>query len=952
MALSRIGGCARGFALALLGAVLSVAPGVAQPSLPAGFTDTLVTNVGSPTAIAFLPDGRMLITTQGGRVRIFDGTALLTTPALDLSSRICSNSERGLLGIAVDPDFSANQRVYLFYTHPGNGGCGTGSTAGPWNRVSRFTFSGTNTINPASELVLLDGIWSYGGNHNAGDLAFGGDGMLYVTTGDGGTDYGGSGSAGANDAARERHHLLGKIVRITRDGEVPGGNPYSGPNTGRCNTGALPAGQICREIYAWGLRNPFRIAFNPNAGNTEFYINDVGQGAWEEIDVGQAGADYGWNVREGFCANGSATQCPPASPTPDGMTEPLFAYRHGTTLPGTQTGGCNSISGGAFVPNGVWPPEFDDTYLFSDYVCGAIFALRRNGNAVSVSDFVRNLDNSSAVHLRFGPFGGGQALYYTSYAGGGQVRRVVSSTSANLPPTAAISANPASGPAPLQVAFSAAGSGDPNAGDALTYFWNFGDGTAEQSSSSLTIVHTYNIAGLYTATLRARDSAGAFSQPASLRIAAGNQPPVVTMTAPASGFSYAVGTTVTLSATAVDPEQGVLPASALSWRIILHHGDHTHPYLGPLQGNNLNFQAPAPEDLFAATNSFLEVVVEATDASGAVAAATRDIQPRKVNLTFHTDPLGLDLRVNNQTVPGGVTLTSWENYLLSVSAPSQSRNDVEFEFDSWLDGAPPNRAILTPSSPASYTAKFRPTTATGGLTTVGAGSFLPGPLARGAIVSGFGEQLAANTQAASSIPLPTQMQSVAVRLVDSSGTSQNLPLFLVSPTQLNFLIPDTAPTGAARLEVLRGTTVIASQSVLIADISPSVFTANQNGHGVPAAEVVRVAADGAQTPLAAFDCAGAPSVCSPAPIDLGGVTDTTYLILYATGLRNRPSGANVRVTIQGIPAEVKYAGPQPEFEGLDQVNAIIPYGLRGVGNATVHLTIGAVSANPVEIRIQ
>ena len=343
MALSRIGGCARGFVLALLGAVLPVAPGVAQPSLPAGFTDTLVTNVGSPTAIAFLPDGRMLITTQGGRVRIFDGTALLATPALDLSSRICSNSERGLLGIAVDPDFSANQRIYLFYTHPGNGGCGTGSTAGPWNRVSRFTFSGTNTINPASELVLLDGIWSYGGNHNAGDLAFGGDGMLYVTTGDGGTDYGGSGSAGANDAARERHHLLGKIVRITRDGDVAGGNPYSGPNTGRCNTGPLPPGQICQEIYAWGLRNPFRIAFNPNSGNMEFYINDVGQGAWEEIDVGRRE-----RTMAGTCERVSARTGPPPSapgePYARGMTEPLFAYRHGTTLPGTQTGGCNSIS--------------------------------------------------------------------------------------------------------------------------------------------------------------------------------------------------------------------------------------------------------------------------------------------------------------------------------------------------------------------------------------------------------------------------------------------------------------------------------------------------------------------------------------------------------------------------------------------------------------------------------
>lgn len=219
-------------------------------------------------------------------------------------------------------------------------------------------------------------------------------------------------------------------------------------------------------------------------------------------------------------------------------------------------------------------------------------------------------------------------------------------------------------------------------------------------------------------------------------------------------------------------------------------------------------------------------------------------------------------------------------------------------------------------------------------------------------MSGFGEQLAPGTQSASSIPLPTQMQGVAVRLVDSGGTSQNLPLFLVSPTQLNFLIPGTAQTGAARLEVLRGAAVIASQSVLIADSSPSVFTANQDGHGVPAAEVVRVAADGAQTVSAPFTCAGTPSVCSPAPINLGGVTDTAYLILYATGLRNRPPGTNVLVTIQGIPAVVEYAGPQPQFEGLDQVNVILPKVLRGTGNATVQLTIGAVSANPVEVRIQ
>jgi uncharacterized protein (TIGR03437 family) len=952
MAFSGVTGWVKRFVFSMLGVGLLSVCGWAQPTLPPGFTDTLVASVASPTAIAFLPNGKMLITTQGGTIRIFDGSTLLATPALNISSRICSNSERGLLGIAVDPDFNTNQWIYVFYTHPGNGGCGTGSTAGPWNRVSRFTFNGANTIDPATELVLLDGIWSYGGNHNAGDLAIGGDGMLYVSTGDGGTDYGGSGSAGANDAARERHHLLGKIVRITRDGGVPGGNPFSGANTGRCNTGALPAGQVCQEIYAWGLRNPFRIAFNPNAGNTEFYINDVGQGAWEEIDVGQAGADYGWNVREGFCVNGSTTQCPPTNPTPAGMTEPLYAYRHGSTLPGTQTSGCRSITGGAFVPNGAWPAEYDNTYLFADYVCGAIFALRRNGSTVTVSDFVRNLGNSSAVHLRFGPFGDSQALYYTTYAGGGQVRRVASATSTNQPPTAVISANPTSGATPLQVTFSAAGSGDPNAGDTLTYFWNFGDSTPEQSTTNLTIVHTYNVAGLYTATLRARDAAGAFSQPVTLQIAAGNQPPTVTMTSPASGFTYAVGTLVTLSANAIDPEQGALAPGALSWRVILHHDDHTHPYLGPLAGNNLSFQAPAPEDLFAATNSFLEVVVEATDAAGAKAAASRNIQPRKVNLSFQTDPQELNVLVNNESIAGGSTVVSWENYLLSVSAPSQTRNDVEFVFDSWADGAPQNRAIVTPASPASYTAKFKTASAGGGLTTVGAGSFLPGPLARGSIASGFGQQLAAMAQAATSIPLPTQMQEISLRLVDANTNSRLLPLFFVSPTQLNFLIPDEVPVGGATLEVLRAGTPIASQSVLIADSSPSLFTANQNGRGVPAAEVVRVAANGTQVVSPAFTCSGTPAVCSPATIDLGSTTDTTYLVLYATGVRNRAAGSNVRVLIQGIPAEVVYAGSQAQFAGLDQINAIIPQGLRGVGNATVNLTIGAVSANPVEVRIQ
>ncbi|MDZ7639602.1 MAG: PQQ-dependent sugar dehydrogenase [Bryobacterales bacterium] len=936
----------------LLLALTALASTNAQPSLPAGFSDTLVASVGSPTALVFLPDGRMLITTQSGTVRIFDGTTLLSAPALSLGNRVCSNSERGLLGIAVDPGFAANRHIYLFYTFRNNGSCGTGSIGNPWNRVSRFTFSDSNTIPLDSEQVLIDGIWSYGGNHNAGDLEVGSDGMLYVSTGDGGNDYGGSGSGGANDAARERHHLLGKILRINLDGSVPSGNPFTGANTGRCNTGALPPGQICQEIFAWGLRNPFRFAFDPNSSGTRFFINDVGQGAWEEINQGQSGADYGWNTREGFCANGSTTSCPPSSPTPVGMTEPVFAYRHGPSLPGTQTGACRSITGGAFVPNGAWPPEYDGAYLFSDFVCGSIFALRQNGASATVTDFVRDLGNSSAVHLRFGPLGSGQALYYTTYAGGGQVRRVAPAAATNLPPTATISAVPTSGPTPLQVSFSAAGSGDPNPGDTLSYIWNFGDSSPEQTTTGVTVAHTYLLSGIYTATVRARDNQGAFSQPATAMITAGNQAPQLTMTAPAAGFTYAVGTTVTLTASAIDPEQGALPPSAISWRVVLHHDQHTHPFLGPLTGNNLTFQAPAPEDLAAASNSYLEVIVRATDGSGAFTEVTRDIQPRKVSLSFQTEPAGLNLLVNNETFSGGVTVTSWENFVLSVSPPAQSRNGITYDFDAWLDGAPRNRAITTPAAPASYTARFRDVSTGGGFTTVAAGSFLAGPLARGSIVSGFGQQLAAIAQPAAAVPLPTQIQDISMRLIDSSGASRPLPLFFVSPTQLNFLIPEAALSGNARIEVLRDGTVIAQQAVEVSDAGPSIFTANQEGTGVPAAEVVRVAANGVQATTPAFVCSGTPQICSPAEINLGNAADSTFLVLYATGLRNRPAGSAVRVFIQGVEAEVSFAGAQPQFVGLDQVNVKIPPALRGRGLVTVTLAVGQLAANPVEIRIQ
>jgi glucose/arabinose dehydrogenase len=215
--------------------------------------------------------------------------------------------------------------------------------------------------------------------------------------------------------------LLGKILRITRDGFIPPTNPFQGANSARCNvTGITTPGNWCQETFASGLRNPFRIAFDPNAAGTRFFINDVGQGTWEEISEGISGADYGWNIREGPCATGSTTNC---GPQPAGLINPIFSYQHTNNCSAAGVAG-NSISGGAFVPNGVWRTQFDGAYLFGEFVCGKIFQLTPNGSGFTESEFLTRPEIGNIVTMIFGPHQNTQALYYTTFAGGGQVRRI------------------------------------------------------------------------------------------------------------------------------------------------------------------------------------------------------------------------------------------------------------------------------------------------------------------------------------------------------------------------------------------------------------------------------------------------------------------------------------------------------------------------------------------------
>ena len=395
-------------AIALVSAGVST-PIAAAATVPAGFVDTPVASVNDPTTIVPISTGRAVVLDQNGSVRVLNGNTLVPTPALTLAVCGGGGTERGLLGFAVDRDFTGAGNVFVYYTRSAPGGC--------VNRVSRFFMNG-DTIDPASETVLLDNIAS--ANHNGGDLEVGNDGFLYVSIGDAGSDpRNDSGSGGSNDAAQDGSILNGKIVRITTDGQPAPGNPFSGPGTAICATrGASPATptNACQEIFAYGLRNPYRFAFDTNTGATRFFINDVGQTTREEVNDGVLGANYGWNAREGQCTRGAN---PPCAGPPAGLTDPITDYPRSV---GT------FITAGAFVPDGIWPAEYDGAYLFADGGTGNIFVRKANGSVDYNAPFATGA--FGIADMAFVPDHGGYTLMYV-LSGSNAVRRI--DLASNLP---------------------------------------------------------------------------------------------------------------------------------------------------------------------------------------------------------------------------------------------------------------------------------------------------------------------------------------------------------------------------------------------------------------------------------------------------------------------------------------------------------------------------------------
>ncbi|MGH7222798.1 MAG: PQQ-dependent sugar dehydrogenase, partial [Gemmataceae bacterium] len=347
----------RGRTAGLLIVLVLAAPRPLAAKLPDGFDERgVVTGINGATAMDFAPDGRLFLCEQIGALRVVKNDVLLPLPFVTV--KVDSSWERGLLGVAFDPDFNQNHHVYVNYISP---------DPYPHHRISRFTADGDRAV-PGSEVILFEGDnqEKLGGGvkngHQGGAIHFGKDGKLYVAIGDQ--------TAGA--PAQDLKTLQGKILRLNRDGSIPKDNPFYRKTTGKY-----------RAIWALGLRNPFTFAFQPGTGR--MFINDVG-GANEEINVGAAGANYGWPTVE-------------HGPTKHRRFRgPIHWYKE------------SSIAGGAFYnpPRRQFPVKYVGKYFFADFKQGWIRTLDPD-NPKAVRDFLTGLGNLSIVDIKIAADG---SLYY------------------------------------------------------------------------------------------------------------------------------------------------------------------------------------------------------------------------------------------------------------------------------------------------------------------------------------------------------------------------------------------------------------------------------------------------------------------------------------------------------------------------------------------------------------
>ena len=621
-------------------------------TLPSGFAETrIATGLASPTAMAFAPDGRLFVAQQGGALRVIRNGTLLAQPFLTVS--VNSAGERGLLGVAFDPNFASNNFVYVYYTT---------STAPIHNRLSRFTASAANPDVAAAgsevQLMNLPNL-SSATNHNGGAIHFGNDGRLYIAVGE-----------NANSAnAQSFTTVLGKLLRINPDGSIPSDNPFLGQTTG-----------MNQAIWARGLRNPFNFAIDRTNGR--IHLNDVGENTWEEVNHAIAGVNFGWPQTEGPNPAGVA-----------GVRYPIHTYQN--------AGSFCAIVGAAFyrpVTN-TFPAEYAGRYFFGDF-CGGFIRMLSPPNYTTSLPFASGI--SSLVDIAVHTDG---SLYYLA-RGGGEVFRV--QFTANTAPS--ISSHPSSITvgAGQTASFSVTASGTAP----LSYQWQRnGANIPNATSPTYSFVTTAADNGAMFRAMVSNSAGSVLSNSATLTVLT-NSPPTGVITAPANGTTYRGGQTLTFSGTASDPEQGPLPASAFTWQVDFHHDDHTHPHVAPISGITSGTFTIANRGETSA-NVFYRVILTVRDSSGLMHTSTRDVQPLTSVVRLESNVANAQLALDGMPVTAPFSFTGVEGVIRSVGAVTpQTTGGTTYDFVSWSDGGQATHEIVTPNNDTTFTALFQPATTT------------------------------------------------------------------------------------------------------------------------------------------------------------------------------------------------------------------------------------------------
>jgi glucose/arabinose dehydrogenase len=741
-------------------------PAVAPASnLPPGFRDeTVFEGLEEPTIMRFAPNGKVFVAEKTGFIVVFDNLEDNSpTVFADLRTDVYDTGDRGILGLAIDPNFEENHRVYVLYTYdhllgeeapapkwgepehsgdecPKKPGEADNVDACPVSgRLVRLTANGDHAVEEAGEPkqeTVIEGWCQQFSSHSIGDLQFDSEGNLYASGGDGSdannVDFGELGWPKPNqcgdppaeggalrpqdartppnplDPTADPTGLSGSLIRVDPDtGEGVSGNPLSSsldPNEQR--------------LIGYGFRNPFRFVFNPE--NEEIYVANVGWNNWEEIDrlphVPAQPYNSGWPCYEGPGPNVKYQElelnlCEGLYDEPSATTLPFFYYRHtadvvlGDACP-PQEGASAAISGMAFYEEGgSFPPEYDDALFFADSVRGCIYVMLPGSDGrpdpLTGETFMSNAGLYPGVDLEIGPEGD---LYYVQLFGEGfgpgSVHRISYDPNA---PVARLTVSPHPWGSPLEAELDASGSTDPNE-EELTYKWDLDGNGSFETSGGVTQTETY--AGTENVEVAVKVTDGsARSSVARLTLYPGDTPPEPTIEEPLESLEWHVGQQIHFEGYAEQNGGGKLEPTGLYWKTRIAHCPSAKCHSHPLQA----FPATGSGTIVAPDHDYpshIEISLTGTDERGLSATKTVSIQPRTVALTMQSIPPGLQLGAGPLTGTAPFTLTAIEDGNEVLNAPqAQELGGKTYTFSSWSDGGARTHAVEA-SSNSTYTASY------------------------------------------------------------------------------------------------------------------------------------------------------------------------------------------------------------------------------------------------------